>query len=126
MGSRLTPSPRSGSNPRVRTSLVAIVALALAAAACGDDDNGVECMFNLTAGVGVAPEYTFDGPLLSLNVVRDLSPNDIVWGVATPGMDGLMSPLVHGDVPMGAIQTPDFEVTLSLGIEYRVIAAKTR
>lgn len=77
----------------------------------------------ITVGSGLNPSYSWDGGnVYQLSVVRQSSPGTIIWGAATPGNNGIASPVAHGALPGGAVQTSfsNTEATLSAGVAYRV------
>lgn len=77
--------------------------------------------FTIIIGPGTAPEYSWTvGNAFSVTVVRTATPTTIVWGLATPGQNGLTSPVTHGSVQSGAIETSATEPALTAGVEYRV------
>lgn len=106
--------------------LALFCALLCGAVSCGDDGGKDLCDFDIQIDLSVQPTYNFTGgPAMRLNVVRSEDPLTIVWGVATPGADDLASPVVHGTVPDGAIETAGQEPTLSGGIDYTVIVTRS-
>lgn len=75
----------------------------------------------ITVGSGLNPSYSWSGGnVYQLSVVRQSAPGTIVWGAATPGNNGISSPVNHGSLPGGAVQTSNTEATLSAGVAYRV------
>ena len=109
--------------------LLGITVLALGLTACGGDDGeSTECDFEITVDNGTAPTYNFTGGnASSVNVVRDADPATVVWGVFAnpPGTDSIASPVQHGTVPADASQGAADEITLSVGVFYTVIIART-
>ena len=76
--------------------------------------------FDISVSGGVNPTYTWEGGgAHSVSVVRTSAPGDIVWGVAQP-LTGVASPVTHGSLPGGALQSSNKEPTLTAGVTYRV------
>lgn len=81
----------------------------------------------ITVGSGLNPTYTWSGGnVYQLSVVRQSNPGTIVWGAATPGVHNISSPVTHGTLPAGAVQTSfsNTETTLSAGVAYRVTVTR--
>ncbi len=81
----------------------------------------------ITVGSGLNPSYTWGGGnVYSVSVVRQSNPATIVWGAATPGANGIASPVTHGTIPSGAVPTSvsNTENTLSAGVAYRVTVTR--
>lgn len=104
----------------------AVFALALALAACGSDSTGPSnsnndgSQFDVTIGSGTRPTYSWaGGTAFSVSIVRVSAPGTIVWGIATPAMT-IPSPVNHGTIPVGALQSANTEPTLAAGVRYRV------
>ncbi len=82
----------------------------------------------ITVGSGTQPTYTWSGgKVFSVSVVRTSDPNTVIWGIASPGVDGIDSPVTHGS---GANMTTIFETaatekTLTAGVSYRVTVSRT-
>ncbi|GAB4365148.1 MAG: hypothetical protein Kow0042_04210 [Calditrichia bacterium] len=79
----------------------------------------------ITVSSGVNPTYSWSGGnVFSLTVVRTSDPTVPVWGVTVAGStaDNVATPVKHGTVPTGAIQTSvtNTEATLTAGVQYRV------
>lgn len=84
---------------------------------------------NITVNVsaGVNPQYSWTGGnVFSVSVVRQSAPTVIVWGCTVPGTDGIASPVTHGTLPAGSIQTSfsNTENTLTSGVAYRVSVSR--
>ncbi len=101
--------------------------LLLLAGACGDDptSGGGTTGITVTVTTGTAPAYSWTGgDVFTVSVTRTAAPTVIVWGVVTPGADGIASAVTHGTVPGGgAIQVampPELETILSVGVSYTV------
>lgn len=74
---------------------------------------------------GGVPTYSWSGGGgQSLAVVRTSDPGTPVWVIATPGRDGVTSPVTQGTVPGGAVEALATERTLTPGVEYRVTVAR--
>jgi hypothetical protein len=106
-----------------------LTALALcvlvAAAGCTDElmngDNGSGGEFSIAVSGGTQPTYTwFEGPALSVDVVRTSNQTVVVWRVADPTNRNISSPVRQGVVPAGALETASLERILTAGIQYRV------
>jgi hypothetical protein len=77
------------------------------------------------SNLGATPTYTWTlGGGQSLTVVRQSDPGTPVWVIATPGRDGVLSGVVQGTVPSGAIEVVSTERTLTPGVPYRVTVAR--
>ncbi|MCI0435019.1 MAG: hypothetical protein L0271_15475 [Gemmatimonadetes bacterium] len=77
--------------------------------------------FSITIGAGTTPLYSWaGGPALSLDVVRSANQSVIIWRIANPNTRDIASPVRHGTVPAGALESVARERTLTQGIEYRV------
>ena len=106
--------------------------LLLLAGACSDDNptttggggGGTGGTITVTVTSGTAPAYSWTGgDVFTVSVTRTAAPTVIVWGVVTPGADGIASAVTHGTVPSGAIQVampPALEATLTAGVNYTV------
>ena len=106
--------------------------LLLLAGACGDDDptggggggGGTGGTITVTVTSGTAPAYSWTGgDVFTVSVTRTADPTVIVWGVVTPGGDGIASAVTHGMVPSGTVQVsmpPALEMTLTAGVDYTV------
>jgi hypothetical protein len=71
------------------------------------------------------PQYSWDGGnVTSLSIVRTSAPTVVVWGLSTPGTNGIASASRHGTVPTGAVETATTEKTLTAGVQYRVTATR--
>jgi hypothetical protein len=113
-----------------------LVVLGLLFMSCDDnkDDNSTnnnnnQGTGNITVNVssGVNPQYSWSGGnLFSVSVVRQSDPTTVVWGCTTPGSDGIASPVTHGTLPPGSIQTSimNTENTLTAGVAYRVSVSR--
>ena len=109
--------------------------LLLLAGACSDDNptglggGGTGGTFTVTVTSGTAPAYSWTvGDAFSVSVTRTGAPTVIVWGVVTPGADGIASAVTHGTVPSGATQLampPELEATLTAGVNYTVSVTRT-
>jgi len=76
--------------------------------------------FDITIGSGTKPTYAWSGgAAYSVSVVRVSAPTTLVWGIANLAKT-LASPVTHGTVPSGSIQSAEVESTLTAGIKYRV------
>ena len=114
----------------VARGLSAVVSgvLLLLAGACSDDNptggGGTGGTFTVTVTGGTTPAYSWTvGDAFSVSVTRTGAPTVIVWGVVTPGSDGIASAVTHGTVPSGATQVvlpPALEATLTAGVNYTV------
>ncbi|MFQ5709011.1 MAG: hypothetical protein ACE5HO_16255 [bacterium] len=91
----------------------------------GSSSGNSNSQFSITVEVnGTKATYSWSaGKAFSVTVVRTSDPTTIVWGVATPGQDNIASPVTHGDVPTGALETATTEGELTKGVEYRVSVA---
>lgn len=101
------------------------MALATTLIACGDSEPagpvGQNGDFNITISSGTQPTYTWpaNGAGFSVSVVRTSAPTTIVWGIANPART-LNSPVTHGAVPQGALESAATEKVLTAGVQYRV------
>jgi hypothetical protein len=88
----------------------------------GQDDNEIAITVTYPGGV---PTYSWSGGgVQSLAVVRTSAPGVPVWVVATPGSDGVSSPVTQGTLPGGAVEAVATERNLADGVEYRVTVAR--
>ena len=99
--------------------------LVVSAAACTDEllngDNGSGGDFSIAVSGGTQPNYTwFEGPALSVDVVRTSNQTVIVWRVADATNRNITSPVRQGIVPAGATELVALERILTAGVEYRV------
>gem|GEM_PF-1424424 len=77
--------------------------------------------FTVTVSSGVNPTYSWNGgSAFSVSVVRTSAQTTIVWNVTDPLNNNIESPVTHGTVPAGALETFSVEKTLTAGVEYRV------
>lgn len=115
---------------------ITVMLLGLLSMSCSDDEtnnnnnnnNGTgppntgSIVINVSGGTN--PTYSWSGGnVFSLTITRTSAPTVIVWGVTVPGTgDNITSPVTHGTVPTGAIQTSvaNTETTLTAGVEYQV------
>ena len=109
-----------------------IVRLALATllvagvAGCTDDIlsglGGSGGDFSFSVGAGTAPTYSWStGPAFSIDVVRASNQTQVVWRISDPTVPrNIASPVRHGVVPSGSIESSPLERTLTPGIRYRV------
>jgi hypothetical protein len=77
----------------------------------------------ITIGSGTKPVYTWTGGnVFSISIVRTAAPTIIVWGLSSPGQNGIASPVTHGSGASGTtiIETATAEKTLTAGVPYRV------
>lgn len=76
----------------------------------------------LIVGAGVSPSYVWTiGSISFLDVVRTSNPNSPVWGFnVAGGADVVVSPVTHGQVPVGATAIAGSEPILTAGVQYRV------
>lgn len=90
----------------------------------GGNQSGNEIAISVS-NLGPNPTFTWSGGGgQSLAVVRTSNPGVPVWVIATPGRDGVTSPVVHGTVPAGAFEGVGTERNLTPGVEYRVTVAR--
>ena len=90
----------------------------------GGNNSGNEIAITVS-NLGPTPTFTWSGGGgQSLAVVRTSSPGVPVWVIATPGRDGVTSPVAHGTVPSGAVEGMATERSLTPGVEYRVTVAR--
>ncbi|HLB95274.1 MAG TPA: hypothetical protein VJK28_03765 [Nitrospiria bacterium] len=69
------------------------------------------------------PLYFWDGAdAFVVEVARTSDLDHVVWQVTStlPNMDGIQSPVIHGERPANAAITVDEETQLTVGIEYLV------
>ena len=91
------------------------------ATGCGGETTAfAPCESHLEVSRGARPTYRFTGgPVTAISVARNDEPNKIVWGLASPDVDGLTSPLEHASQPDKTIQTAQAERTLRGAVRYR-------
>jgi hypothetical protein len=109
---------------RNRTLITA--ALLLALAGCTDDllsgpgNSGGD--FSISVGSGTTPIYSWSaGPGFSIDVVRTSNQTQVVWRITDPTEPrNIASPVRHGVVPTGSVESSAIERVLTPGIQYRV------
>ncbi len=107
-------------------SVIASLTIILLLSGCSKsptDSNGTQTGgdFEIKISSGIQPTYTWSvGDAFSLSVVRTEEPVKIVWGIATPGRDGIASGVTHGTVPSSAFPSSEIEKKLESGVSYRV------
>jgi hypothetical protein len=105
---------------RIGTLLLAATLLVSCKDSTSPDSAGTGA-FAITVGAGTKPTYTWNGAAAhSISVMRTSAQTTIVWGVAAPLNPVLTSPVVHGTVPNGAVNSANTEPTLTAGVTYRV------
>lgn len=109
----------------MRASGLALIAtLAIATGCTGDilgGENGSGGDFSISVGSGVTPQYSWStGPAFSLDVVRTSAQTVVVWRVTSPSDPRMSSPVRHGTVPAGALESSAIEKVLTPGVQYRV------
>ena len=86
-----------------------------------DTGNTKTSQIAITIGSGTKPQYSWSGGnVFSLSIVRTANQTVVVWGLATPGQNGIASPITNGTVPAGSVETAVTEKTLTLGVQYRI------
>jgi hypothetical protein len=105
-------------------ALIAIIA-SFTAAGCVDDItggiNGSGGDFSISVGSGTTPQYSWSsGPAFSIDVVRTSAQTIVVWRVTSPNEPRMSSPVRHGTVPVGALESSAIEKVLTPGVQYRV------
>lgn len=104
-------------------SVFVAVAAAATLAACEDAGLGPDNSqgdFDITVGAGTKPSYSWvGGPAEVVDVFRQggVTP---AWAIADIANAAITSPVVHGNVPNGAIEVVDTEKTLTPGVRYEV------
>ncbi len=77
--------------------------------------------FSISVGAGTDPVYTWSaGRAFSIDVVRTANQSVVVWRITDPNNSNITSPVRHGTVPAGALESVGTERTLTRGVEYRV------
>lgn len=81
----------------------------------------------ITVGSGTHPQYSWTGGgVVSLTVVRASDPGTPIWYIiCSTGGDCINSPVTHGTTPTGATAIATTELTLTAGVQYRVIVVRT-
>lgn len=111
----------------MRRSLSLIAAtFAIALAGCTDDllngpgNSGGD--FSISVGSGTTPTYSWSaGPAFSIDVVRTSNQTQVVWRITDPtDPRNIASPVRHGIVPTGAVESSGVERVLTPGVTYRV------
>ncbi len=89
-------------------------------ASSGNTSQGI----NITVSSGTNPNYSWTGGnVMSLSIVRTASPATIVWGLTSPGQNGIASPVTHGTGASGTtiVETGMSEKSgLTAGVQYRI------
>jgi len=109
-----------------RSGPLVLAALAVALGGCTDDllsgpgNSGGD--FAISVGGGTTPLYSWSaGPAFSIDVVRTSNQTQVVWRITDPTEPrNIGSPVRHGTVPAGAIESSALERVLTPGIRYRV------
>lgn len=109
-----------------RIALLTAAVLTLAQAGCTDDllsgpgNSGGD--FSINVGSGTMPTYSWSaGPAFSIDVVRTSNQTQVVWRITDPtDPRNIGSPVRHGVVPAGSIESSPLERVLTPGIQYRV------
>ncbi len=105
----------------VASLLLGILVLFACSENPADSGNETGGDFEVKVSSGTTPTYTWTvGDAFSVSVVRTDAPTVIVWGIATPGRDGIASGVTHGTVPTGAFPSSETEKVLESGVSYRV------
>jgi len=79
----------------------------------------------VSADTGTTPAYSWSGgPVNAVGVSRVSDPNSLVWGVFIAGKDSIVTGMIHGQVPAGALQVGT-EPVLTAGVAYRVRVSRT-
>lgn len=109
----------------MRSGMTTALALAALLTACTDDllsgPGNLGGDFDIGAGSGTQPAYSWSaGPAFTVVVVRTADPTVVVWRIADPDNSDIRSPVTHGVVPGGALETSVRERTLTRGVNYRV------
>ncbi len=85
------------------------------------DTGSGDSQIAITIGSGTKPQYSWSGGnVFSLSIMRTANPTTVVWGLATPGQNGVASPVTNGTAPTGSIETAVTEQTLTAGVQYRI------
>lgn len=80
----------------------------------------------INVGLGTHPQYSWTGGAVrSVTVVRTADPGTPVWYVVCTSGDCINSPVTHGTTPSGATALVSTELTLTAGVQYRVIVLRT-
>jgi len=105
--------------------LLLAATLAVSMAACTDDLSGPEDSggdFSIDVGSGTTPLYSWSaGGAFSIDVVRTSNQAQVVWRI-TDAIEprNIASPVRHGTVPSGAVESSALERVLTPGVQYRV------
>jgi hypothetical protein len=81
----------------------------------------------VTAGSGTHPQYSWaGGGVQSVSVFRTADPTTAIWQiVCSSGGDCLASPVTHGTTPANGLALVSTELTLTAGVQYRVIVYRS-
>jgi len=109
----------------MRVRQLAAIALVFGLAGCTDaildGIGGSGGDFSISVGAGTDPLYSWSaGPAFSLDVVRSANQSVVVWRITNPNTRNIASPVRHGTVPGGTLESVGTERTLTRGIEYRI------
>ncbi|MFH0991287.1 MAG: hypothetical protein V1799_14870 [bacterium] len=108
--------------------LISSIIVLLLIGGCKKDENNPADAGNtqasqiaITIGSGTKPQYSWSGGnVFSLSIVRTTNQTVVVWGLATPGQNGIASPVTNGTTPAGSVETAVTERTLTVGVQYRI------
>lgn len=109
----------------MRRFTITTLAVAALLGGCTDEilngDNGSGGDFAISVSGGTRPNYSWTaGPAFEIAVARTSNLSVVVWRVADVNDQAIASPVRHGVVPAGAIETVASERVLSPGVQYRV------
>lgn len=111
----------------IRLVLVAVLVALVIGGCKKNEDNPADAgntqtsQIAITIGSGTRPQYTWGGGnVFSVSIVRTANQTVVVWGLATPGQNGVASPITKGTAPTGSVETAVTERTLTAGVQYRV------
>jgi hypothetical protein len=90
-------------------------------------DSGSGGAIRVQAGKGTVPPYSWEGGgIVGLQVFRNTGVLTPVWAVvATTDSDIIISPVTHGSIPPGAVESVALEKSLSAGASYRIMVFRT-
>lgn len=110
----------------LKKMIVLIFVVVISTYNCGPDE-----AIYITVSNGTTPLYSWDGGPIHYLIVKKYGNAVTVWAIITPKIDGIYSPVKHGEIPegaviftdslkLGAIDTTVYNQPLEIGKKYYV------